>query len=671
MAAQFSNGKGACFDGADLTKASVDHSSNCSFKNAKLHEANVYVANDCCFDGADLTGANINTVSDCSFKKAICRNMTVNPHSYLYRRGPAKVVNDFTGADLSAACLANASLGGSIFQGASLQGADLRRCDLSKADLSKADLSGAYLAGADLSGAVLTGADFSDANVQGATFDGANTSEAKNLIIAQQISATVGPNLKELDKLSKKANNIKAGATVELDDGQVTLSVDGASQYKTYQWQLVRKDGTNDHLHDYDWQGKSYSQVMLELAQFWCTGKLVIESIVAGSSKSPVKGADLRKLVVGAWCEAFGVEAPSEEELKKKKKSQQAGQKEIRDELIEELKSRGGVKKFNARTDAEVLAAGHFRNADFAGRNLSGVKLPSMDLAGAKFEGAKLNKAQLKGCKCGKANFKNANLDGATLQGGSLTGADLSGASLVKANLSGCSLLRTNFTGANLTSVKLDHLDIAGSNFTDAILKGASFKRASFDETTTFPKGFKYPKDMLWAGKGANPLILQQPKEKVGSLTIEDFMQRMQTTADKSKLGKSLKMLKADRFQLFVQLEDDSLTGVVKSQSDASLVYSCRLRSDGSFCCCTQNLNVCGGLRGSLCKHLLVLIVGLAQSETIDAATVLNWVKSSRAHKPNLDKDAMSETFLRYKGAEAGEIDWRPTETVPEDFYAL
>jgi hypothetical protein len=30
----------------------------------------------------------------------------------------------------------------------------------------------------------------------------------------------------------------------------------------------------------------------------------------------------------------------------------------------------------------------------------------------------------------------------------------------------------------------------------------------------------------------------------------------------------------------------------------------------------------------------------------------------------------MSTTFLRYKGAEAGEIDWRPTETMPEDYYA-
>jgi hypothetical protein len=48
-----------------------------------------------------------------------------------------------------------------------------------------------------------------------------------------------------------------------------------------------------------------------------------------------------------------------------------------------------------------------------------------------------------------------------------------------------------------------------------------------------------------------------------------------------------------------------------------------------------------------------------------------NWVAASRGHKPALDKDALAETFLKYKGAEAGELDWRPTETVPEDFYAM
>jgi hypothetical protein len=136
-------------------------------------------------------------------------------------------------------------------------------------------------------------------------------------------------------------------------------------------------------------------------------------------------------------------------------------------------------------------------------------------------------------------------------------------------------------------------------------------------------------------------------------------------------LDKALKMLKADRFKLFVEVKDDSVVGVVNSQTDKDLVYACRLADDGSFGCGTQNLKPCGGLQGSLCKHLLVLIVGLAKAGTLDPAKAYDWAETSRAQKPTLDKEAMSETFLRYKGAEAGEVDWRPTETIPEDYYAL
>jgi len=101
------------------------------------------------------------------------------------------------------------------------------------------------------------------------------------------------------------------------------------------------------------------------------------------------------------------------------------------------------------------------------------------------------------------------------------------------------------------------------------------------------------------------------------------------------------------------------------------LVYACRIDSAGGFACCTQNLNPCGGLRGALCKHLLVLIVGLTKGEDVEPTTINGWVAASRLQAPELDKDRMSEVFLKYKGAEAGEIDWRPTETVPEDYYAF
>lgn len=149
-----------------------------------------------------------------------------------------------------------------------------------------------------------------------------------------------------------------------------------------------------------------------------------------------------------------------------------------------------------------------------------------------------------------------------------------------------------------------------------------------------------------------------------------DFLTMIRTTVDPTRLDKAVAMLKADRFRLFADVGPSAVAGVVKSQTNADLVYACRLGGDGSYSCCTHNLNVCGGLRGALCKHLLVLILGLVKSGALDAKLCDSWVKTSQAHSPSLDKDGMSELFLKYKGAEAGEIDWRPTETLPEDYYA-
>ena len=66
-----------------------------------------------------------------------------------------------------------------------------------------------------------------------------------------------------------------------------------------------------------------------------------------------------------------------------------------------------------------------------------------------------------------------------------------------------------------------------------------------------------------------------------------------------------------------------------------------------------------------------MLIVGLAKAGQLDPATVENWLSASRSRKSVLDAKALTETFLRYESAQTGEIDWRPTETIPEDFYAL
>ena len=152
---------------------------------------------------------------------------------------------------------------------------------------------------------------------------------------------------------------------------------------------------------------------------------------------------------------------------------------------------------------------------------------------------------------------------------------------------------------------------------------------------------------------------------------VEKLIKQLQDKVDKPRLQKALKMLKAERFQLFSETGENEVVGVVKSQTDPDLVYSCRLTKKGAFACCTQNLNACGGLRGKPCKHLMVLLIGLAQGGELDPTTASKWVKSCLGCKPELDKEYMSTILLRYKGAEAGEVDWRPTETLPEDYYAF
>jgi uncharacterized protein YjbI with pentapeptide repeats len=170
----------------------------------------------------------------------------------------------------------------------------------------------------------------------------------------------------------------------------------------------------------------------------------------------------------------------------------------------------------------------------------------------------------------------------------------------------------------------------------------------------------------------AKKQIAKEIEKTVGKVSdVASFLKALEVRIEKPKIDKATKMLKASGFKLFHDVTDEFVSGVVKSQTDADLVYACRVMHDGQYSCCTQNLNVCGGLRGSICKHLLVLIIGLVQAGELDPTTIDAWIAKTHQVKPELDKEVMGAVFIKYKGAEAGEVDWRPTETVPEDYYAL
>lgn len=341
----------------------------------------------------------------------------------------------------------------------------------------------------------------------------------------------------------------------------------------------------------------------------------------------------------------------------------------FRDEMVAELHNgSAGVARWNRMTRAQRKSLGRLRRLDLTGLKLRTAKLGELDLQETNFTGADLREAHFGGADVKGAVFDNAKASGAWFAGinaadASFRDADLRNCIFRMARLSGA-----DFTGAKLGRADLSSADVCGANFAGAKLNQASFDRGKFDEDTVFPDGFEIPEGLIWAGKGEDPRNVAPPPEPID---FDTLLQRLSEDFYAPRLKKSMQMLKAESFQLFAEVEENSVTGVIKSQTDPDLVYACRLDAEGRFACCTQKLYACGGLRWALCKHLLLLIVGLTKEGKLDPTTVSSWIEASKMHRPKHNRKLMSEVFLKYKGAEAGEIDWRPTETVPEDYYAF
>lgn len=156
----------------------------------------------------------------------------------------------------------------------------------------------------------------------------------------------------------------------------------------------------------------------------------------------------------------------------------------------------------------------------------------------------------------------------------------------------------------------------------------------------------------------------------VASAGLGGFLTELHSLVDPKKIKRALDMLKKEHFNLYADASPARLVGVVRSQT-TDQVYSNVLFADGRYACADQRLEECMGLQGRVCKHIIVLMLGLVQARQVDVPTLLGWVSAASRKSPTDGAgEVLAETFLRYKGAVAGELDWRPTETLPEDFYA-
>jgi len=168
-------------------------------------------------------------------------------------------------------------------------------------------------------------------------------------------------------------------------------------------------------------------------------------------------------------------------------------------------------------------------------------------------------------------------------------------------------------------------------------------------------------------------VALHRPPMKNDGLT--GLFIRLQTLFDSGKIERALKMLKKERMHLFADVTSERILGIVQSQRSSD-VYACHLDAQGVYSCRMMNLEPCMGQGGAAgqckgCKHLLVLVMGLVNEGLLKSTDAEAWLVAATSKGVSRDKDIAAEAILKYKGVQAGEVDWRPIETVPEDYYAL
>jgi hypothetical protein len=330
-----------------------------------------------------------------------------------------------------------------------------------------------------------------------------------------------------------------------------------------------------------------------------------------------------------------------------------------------------GVMKWNRLTGPQraklSLARAEFNGCDLAGINLDGVVAD-----GATFAHAVMTDARLPS-RGSKTSFVGANLQRAKLDGRGFDGADFTRANLNDANLFGSHFRKARFLRADLTGANLTNISLLGADLTGAILTDAIFSGGWFDKDTKWPAGFLPPGDMMWHSRGTDPRLAGKGKKAVAT-DINGLMARLHAVIDSARMNRTIDMLKKEKHQLFSEIEPTMIRGIVRSQKSADLVYSCMLNSEGIYTCCTPDVARCMGLSNEPCKHILVLVIGLARAGLFDPAEADKWMLAAKSKGPRWNKTVqnhVSDSLLKYKGVQAGEVDWRPTETIPEDFYAM
>ncbi len=144
----------------------------------------------------------------------------------------------------------------------------------------------------------------------------------------------------------------------------------------------------------------------------------------------------------------------------------------------------------------------------------------------------------------------------------------------------------------------------------------------------------------------------------------------MRSVAGYGKLQRALQMFQKSKNILYIRPEADGIIGIIKSQTKEDLDYTISINSTSYFCG-TQNIHICGGLRGQICKHILLALIASVKSGVMDQKKALNLINSVAKSPPIYDKMKAKLIFEEFKLFKKGELEWRPVEIFPEDLMAF
>jgi len=152
---------------------------------------------------------------------------------------------------------------------------------------------------------------------------------------------------------------------------------------------------------------------------------------------------------------------------------------------------------------------------------------------------------------------------------------------------------------------------------------------------------------------------------------IQKFLRLISPIANYGRIQRAIKMLKKESFTSFLKKSEGGIYGIIKSQTNKELIYSSSIDKFAGYFCGTQNIRPCGGLRGSVCKHIILLLMAGIKDGLISAEEAADIVRSTEYKKPNYNKEHAKEIIILYQNAVDGTIEWRAVEILPEDLMAF